>query len=55
VQIVVCTAWDAVLVWGAAGAARFLSTKPFWMAVQRWVLGAALGLLAVKLATESRG
>ena len=55
VQIVVCTAWDAVLVWGAAGAARFLSTKPFWMTVQRWVLGAALGLLAAKLATESRG
>lgn len=54
VQIVVCTAWDAVLVWGAAGTAKFLSTKPMWMAVQRWVLGAALGLLAVKLATESR-
>lgn len=55
VQIAVCTAWDAVLVWGAAGTARFLSTKPFWMAVQRWVLGGALALLAVKLATESRG
>lgn len=53
-QIVVCTLWDAVLVWGAAGTARFLSTKPFWMAVQRWVLGAALALLAVKLATEAR-
>lgn len=53
-QIVVCTLWDTVLVWGAAGAARFLSAKPIWMAVQRWVLGAALGLLAVKLATESR-
>jgi threonine/homoserine/homoserine lactone efflux protein len=53
-QIVVCTLWDAVLVWGAAGTAKFLSTKPFWMAVQRWVLGAALALLAVKLATEAR-
>ena len=53
-QIAVCAAWDAVLVWGAAGTARFLSTKPAWMAVQRWVLGAALALLAVKLATESR-
>jgi threonine/homoserine/homoserine lactone efflux protein len=53
VQIAVCAAWDAVLVWGAAGTARFLSTKPMWMAVQRWVLGAALGLLAVKLATEA--
>ena len=54
VQIAVCAAWDALLVWGAAGTARFLSTKPAWMAVQRWILGAALGLLAVKLATESR-
>ena len=34
--------------------ARFLGTRPFWMALQRWVLGAALGLLAVKLATQSR-
>lgn len=54
VQIAICALWDAVLVWGAAGTARFLSTKPLWMAVQRWVLGAALGLLAVKLATEGR-
>jgi threonine/homoserine/homoserine lactone efflux protein len=54
IQIAVCAAWDAVLVWGAAGTARFLSTKPMWMAAQRWVLGAALGLLAVKLATEGR-
>jgi threonine/homoserine/homoserine lactone efflux protein len=54
VQIAVCAAWDAVLVWGAAGTARFLSTKPLWMAAQRYVLGLALGVLAVKLATESR-
>jgi threonine/homoserine/homoserine lactone efflux protein len=53
-QIAVCAAWDAVLVWGAAGTARFLSTKPMWMAAQRWVLGFALALLAVKLAAESR-
>lgn len=55
VQIAICTAFDAVLVWGAAGTARFLGTRPGWMAAQRWVLGAALGLIAVKLATESRG
>ena len=54
VQIVVCAAWDAVRVWGAAGTAKFLATKPVWMAVQRWVLGFALALLAVKLAAESR-
>jgi len=54
IQIAVCTVFDALLVLGAAGTARFLSTKPIWMAVQRWVLGAALALLAVKLATETR-
>jgi threonine/homoserine/homoserine lactone efflux protein len=55
VQIAVCAASDAVLVWGAAGTARFLGTRPAWMAAQRWVLGGALGLLAVKLAGEGRG
>ncbi|CAA9229530.1 MAG: efflux protein, LysE family [uncultured Acetobacteraceae bacterium] len=54
VQIAVATGFDALLVWGAAGTARFLGTRPFWMALQRWVLGAALGLLALKLATQSR-
>jgi threonine/homoserine/homoserine lactone efflux protein len=51
IQIAVCTAFDALLVWGAAGTARFLGTRPTWLAAQRWVLGGALGLLAVKLAT----
>ena len=54
VQITVATAFDGLLVWGPAGTARFLGTRPFWMALQRWVLGAALGLLALKLATQSR-
>ena len=54
VQVAVCAASDAVLVWGAAGTARFLSGRPAWMAAQRWVLGAALGMLAMKLATQGR-
>ena len=54
VQIAVCAASDALIVWGAAGTARFLGARPGWMAAQRWVLGAALGLLAVKLATQGR-
>jgi len=53
VQIAICTAFDAVLVWGAAGTARFLATRPSWMAAQRYVLGATLGLIAVKLATDA--
>jgi threonine/homoserine/homoserine lactone efflux protein len=54
VQIIVCTAFDAALVWGSAGVARFLGERPGWMAAQRWILGGALALIAVKLATDSR-
>ena len=53
-QILVCLVFDALLVWGAGGAARFLATRPLWLVAQRWVLGAVLGLLALKLATTSR-
>ena len=55
VQIAVCTVFDAVMVAGAGGVARFLATRPGWLAVQRWVLGGALAGLAVKLAvTDGR-
>jgi threonine/homoserine/homoserine lactone efflux protein len=52
VQIGVAIVFDGALVYGAAGVARFLGTRPGWMAAQRWILGAALGLIAAKLATE---
>ena len=54
VQIAVAIVFDGALVMGATGVARFLGTRPGWMAAQRWILGGALALLAVKLATESR-
>lgn len=54
VQIGVAIVFDGLLVYGAAGVARFLGARPGWMAAQRWVLGGALGLIAVKLATEGR-
>lgn len=54
VQILVCTGFDALLVKGAAGTARFLATRPMWLAAQRYVLGGALALLAVKLALSGR-
>ncbi len=54
IQIIVCTVFDALLVTGAGGVARFLNARPLWMAAQRWVLGAALALIAVKLATDNR-
>lgn len=54
VQVAVATVFDALLVLGAGGVARFLAGRPAWMAVQRWALGAALGLLALRLATDGR-
>lgn len=54
VQIATCAAFDAVLVRGAAGTARFLATRPAWLAVQRYILGAALALLAAKLVLSNR-
>lgn len=54
VQIAVAIVFDALLILGAAGVARFLGTRPAWMAAQRWVLGIALALLAARLAMEGR-
>lgn len=54
VQIAVAILFDGALVLGAAGVARFLGTRPAWMAAQRWVLGGALALLAARLAMEGR-
>lgn len=49
-QVGIGVIFDALLVYGAAGAARFLATRPVWLAAQRYVLGAALALIAAKLA-----
>jgi len=54
VQIAIAILFDGLLIYGAAGVSRFLSENPTWMAAQRWILGGALALLALKLATESR-
>ena len=54
VQLAVAIVSDMALVLGAAGVARFLGTRPAWMAAQRWVLGGALALLAARLAMEGR-
>lgn len=53
-QVLICTLGDAVLVFGAGRVATFLATRPAWMAAQRWVLGLALGALAVRLALDAR-
>jgi threonine/homoserine/homoserine lactone efflux protein len=54
VQIAVAIVFDGALVAGAAGVARFLGSRPGWMVAQRWILGAALALIAVRLAADGR-
>jgi len=54
IQVAVCTAGDLLLVLTSGSVASFLQKRPIWMAAQRWVLGGALAVLAVKLATDAR-
>jgi threonine/homoserine/homoserine lactone efflux protein len=37
------------LIFGAASISRFLTKSSFWMAAQRWIMGAVLGALAIRL------
>ncbi|MEV6596233.1 LysE family translocator [Actinoplanes sp. NPDC051346] len=51
-QIVVSLLVNGLLVLMAGGIAVFLAQHPGWLRVQRQVTGTALGLIAVKLATD---
>jgi threonine/homoserine/homoserine lactone efflux protein len=53
-QITVSAAVNALLILSAAGISRFLTQSPAWIAAQRWIMGAVLGGLAVRLAFEER-
>ncbi|PRY30597.1 LysE family translocator [Pseudosporangium ferrugineum] len=52
VQITVSMAVNTVLVLSAGAIAVFLARRPAWLRVQRYVTGTALGVIAVKLATD---
>ncbi|MBV1852775.1 LysE family translocator [Catellatospora tritici] len=52
VQICVSLAVNSALVLAAGTIAAFLSRRPSWLRVQRYVTGSMLGLIAVKLATD---
>jgi len=54
VQIVIAATGDLLFVLAAARVARWLSERPAWITVQRWVLGGVFGAIAVKLAFDSR-
>lgn len=52
VQIAVAVSVNAVIVLGAGGVARLLAGRRLWARVQRWVMGAVLAALAVRLLGE---
>ncbi|MDI1466071.1 hypothetical protein QEZ54_34360 [Catellatospora sp. KI3] len=52
VQICVSLAVNSALVLAAGAIAAFLSRRPSWLRIQRYVTGSLLGLIAVKLATD---
>ncbi len=53
-QIVVGAIVNLLVVLSAAGLARWFRKNRFWLAVQRYVMGFVLGVLAIKLFTQQR-
>ncbi|HEY4081754.1 MAG TPA: LysE family translocator [Burkholderiaceae bacterium] len=53
-QIVIGAAINLSVVWSAARMARWFARNRMWLAVQRYVMGAVLGALAVKLLGQHR-
>lgn len=53
-QIVISVLVNAMIAISAASIAVFLTQRPTFAIVQRWVMGTVLGGLAVRMATEAR-
>ena len=51
-QIAIALTVNALIVSFAGGLARFLAMRPTWMRVQRYLMGAVLGGLAIRLVTD---
>ena len=53
-QIVVSISVNAAIVVASGSIALFLTQKPFWAVVQRWLMGTVLTALAMRMMTEAR-
>ncbi len=53
-QIVISVSVNAAIAIAAGTIAGFLASRPVWVLVQRWLMGAVLGGLALRMATEAR-
>ena len=54
IQIAISVTVNAMIALAAGGIALFLARNPFWLAVQRWMMGTVLAGLAVNMAAEAR-
>lgn len=52
-QVTVSVAMNATFIVAAGTVSLFLTSRPFWMRLQRWLMGTVLGLLAVRMATDT--
>ena len=52
-QIVISVTVNALIVLAAGAVAAFLTGRPLWMAVQRWLMGTVLAVLAVRMAFDT--
>lgn len=53
-QIAISVSVNALIVLAAGSIAAFLAGRPFWSAVQRWLMGSVLAGLAVRMALDAR-
>lgn len=53
-QIAISIAVNAAIAMTAGSIAAFLTGRPVWATIQRWVMATALGALALRMATEAR-
>jgi threonine/homoserine/homoserine lactone efflux protein len=53
-QITISLCVNTSYILAAGQVARFLSSRPTWLTLQRWVMGSVLAALAVRMATEAR-
>jgi threonine/homoserine/homoserine lactone efflux protein len=53
-QIVISVTVNAMIAIAAGSISAFLIGRPVWLVVQRWLMGAILAALAIRMATEAR-
>ena len=54
VQVTISLTVNAIIAITAGSIAAFLAGRPFWVTVQRWLMGTVLAGLALRMATEAQ-